>query len=501
MDIFRGKFIWILDYITYQLLFTNSLIFTSLIVVFIIFPNYFWGYFILLLLVLFYLIKIRSAKSLIFLIFFLLSLVSCNLIAQKYDDSSKLSDVCGVAKCEVGALVISSSSCFGSYCSVEITNIIVNGEEFKGNYKLISRVESSLFLVKGEWIKFSSRYDDYVNSNYLMNLPALAKGQMGVFKYPQNLTRSKELEYGYSFSSILKNYKEYTEQVGKEIFGENYEIIAGLLLGEKDYFDIHRDEIVRLGLAHAFVVSGFNLGVIIFVLSKFDYWVGRKNIIIVSILYAILFLLMLNDVNTPALRAFVMLTIISVSKIFGFNVKVLPTIAFSIFILLLINPFTIFQISFQLTFLALIGIVYFTEIFEKYISIVLPKSFSSLISASMLATLFTSPVIIYYFESLSIFGIVSTLFTLVLIELITVFGAVFYLFAWVPFVPEIMGVMLTPWLNLFLWTISFLEQFGFSYSIEKKWFWVPILFIVLLIIYRIKQEYQKDKILGKKISN
>jgi competence protein ComEC len=197
------------------------------------------------------------------------------------------------------------------------------------------------------------------------------------------------------------------------ITNDELAVISALALGYKDKLsDEIRHSYASSGAMHILAVSGLHVGIIygilVFLLSfiKSNKFKIPKTVLIISFiwLYA-----MLTGLSPSVSRAALMFTILSLGNLQKHKGSSLNAIAFSAFILLLVNPMNITNIGFQLSYVAVIGIIiiypkiYETLTFKKKM---LDKIWS-LTAVSIAAQIATAPLGLFYFHQFSNYFILA----------------------------------------------------------------------------------------------
>jgi competence protein ComEC len=209
-------------------------------------------------------------------------------------------------------------------------------------------------------------------------------------------------------------------------------IASTLLLGYKA--DMSADILQaysKTGTIHVLSVSGAHVGIIFFViaflLKPFKYYrYGRVLNALLSLIliwgYAIL-----TGLSPAVCRAAVMLTMLIISQASGRPVHASNVLAISAFALLLYNPFLITDVGFQLSFLAVFGLVAIQPIIEEQFEFKNKwmHKLWRLCTFSIAAQLITFPLSAYYFHQFPIYFLLSNLLIIVPAEVIVVGGMIF----------------------------------------------------------------------------
>ena len=216
----------------------------------------------------------------------------------------------------------------------------------------------------------------------------------------------------------LKNAKFVDLVQGKASFGESIkvrvrdamlkyvpsgDIMFSMVFGSRN---VMSDEFVSssnlTGLAHLFAVSGLHLGLI----AGFVTWICKKckankfvDYIIVLLLSGLYALLV--GFGPSVARAFLMLTIYKSGRLFGLRHCGMSSLSLSGLIILLINPLMLFNMSFQLTFMAIIGLLFFSLPLSKIIKTKF-KSFNKFVVTVLSVNIGVLPIMLHYFGSVSL---------------------------------------------------------------------------------------------------
>lgn len=201
-------------------------------------------------------------------------------------------------------------------------------------------------------------------------------------------------------------------------------------------FKVIRDS----GLAHLMSISGLHMSLAAaiffiafrFLLTRSEYLALHYNVKKVSAFFAIFSgFLYLQIANAPisAVRAFIAISFIMTAILFDRKTSANRIIFFAAIIIVLINPYSILQIGYQLSFAAIIGIASAREIWsEKMSSYFYSKKgvMSSILSYitqaflySFAAQIATSPFLIYHFGNYPVLGILSNIAGIPLVSIIT----------------------------------------------------------------------------------
>lgn len=199
------------------------------------------------------------------------------------------------------------------------------------------------------------------------------------------------------------------QAVDASMTAEQVVLLEGMLFGFKGEISEEQYSLFqKAGLVHVFSVSGFHVGFIVLI----GVWVAKRLGKRKSTRFLIVFALIviygfMTAWPSPMVRASMMACLGLAAHYFG-REKDLPTsLATAGIVLLLINPANLFEISFQLSFLATWGIIYLYPRWRDIIRVHAPWEKAALLSlAPQVATL---PLAAYYFNLVSLISVVSNL--------------------------------------------------------------------------------------------
>ena len=168
----------------------------------------------------------------------------------------------------------------------------------------------------------------------------------------------------YSFVYALNNYLNNT--IYAHTFSNSAPLISSMLLGNRvDLSGETIDNFMKTGIIHFIAISGFNVGIVVFTvliplrLLGINQILSTVILMIVVILYAFL-----TGLNPPVLRASIMVIVFLSSFLVRRQWDITSGISTAILFIIIRNPSDLFDIGFQLSVLATMGIIYGTPKIE-----------------------------------------------------------------------------------------------------------------------------------------
>jgi len=201
-------------------------------------------------------------------------------------------------------------------------------------------------------------------------------------------------------------------------------LVSAMVLGSKAVdlpYDI-RDLFVQAGLAHALAASGFQTSLILGVILQLTKRLKKRTQFTLGLLGLIIFL-SLTGFQAAVLRAVIMGFAALVGLLLKRKVKQLGSLLLAATLLLLFNPLWIWDLGFQLSFLATLGlIVTVPPIIERLDW--LPSAIASLIAVPLAATLWTLPVQLFVFGVVPSYSLLLNIISTPLISIISIGGII-----------------------------------------------------------------------------
>jgi len=272
--------------------------------------------------------------------------------------------------------------------------------------------------------------------------------------------------------------------------------LKALFLGERsDLSEDFKTLFIRTGTMHILAVSGFNIGFLslsfFFFLRPFKVSRNLKLLLTLVLVWLYCFLV---GWQSPVVRASVMATILISGQLLGRKPNLLNSLGLAALVILGINPKQLFDVGFQLSFVAVFAIAQILPVFLKPLTLWpnermtlkerLERQAEELFWISWVCLVTTLPITVENFYIVTPLSLIANMIVVPLSFLIFFTGAVFFLtFWWVPkflfFVPLLIKVMM----QFFVASLFIVEDLPGAYFIVGKL--APILLGILIagIIY------------------
>jgi competence protein ComEC len=289
-----------------------------------------------------------------------------------------------------------------------------------------------------------------------------------------------------SFSIIRfsQNCRIYLLNILREmnLSGDEFGLAAALTLGYRDAISPElNDSYAATGTTHVLSVSGLHVGVVYlvlnFLLSFMDKGKRKSRLKPVIIILFLWFYSFIAGLCPSICRATLMFSLLAIGTLFNRKTNTYNTIFASAFILLLINPLWIFDLGFQLSYSALLSIIYFQPKIVNLFSIK-SKAFLwlwELTSVSIAAQLGTAPIALYYFSQFPYYFLLSNIVVIPISSLIIYFATALFALYKVPFLNIAIAFCLEWILKTMNFLVKFIENLPNALGITYLTFWQMLL--------------------------
>lgn len=213
-------------------------------------------------------------------------------------------------------------------------------------------------------------------------------------------------------------------------------LVAGIVLGyKKDIGQKMYDLMVRSGTIHIAVASGYNIMLVGGTVLSVCFWVFKRKWASMLAIMLMLFYAMEAGGEPPVIRAVIMAAVVFGAAIVGRRVISWWILLVTGWLMVLVEPLLLINVSFQLSMAASVGLM----VVEPWISKILSKSHERLteilggsgVLTSVSTMVMTAPIIWWHFGRMSLLGVVSNILILPLVPLLMIFGAAMQVLPWV----------------------------------------------------------------------
>ncbi|GAB5490650.1 MAG: DNA internalization-related competence protein ComEC/Rec2 [Phototrophicaceae bacterium] len=275
------------------------------------------------------------------------------------------------------------------------------------------------------------------------------------------------------FSELFRFKNHLINRVNDALPDPEAALLTGILLGNERGIDPQlAEDFTRVGASHVIAISGFNMaiiaGLVMGVLEKRfkdNKWIATLIGIIILSIYTLLV-----GANAAVVRAAIMSSLLVIAEQQNRRTYVPASLAFVAILMSLQNPLVLWDLSFQLSFFAVLGLALFTDPLERrfngLMKAILPSPIAQPMTnflqepivVSVAALIMTLPLIVLYFGRLSLVSLlVNLLIVPVQAGLLLLGGLALIISLFSPALAQIFF-----WLDMLLlrWTISTVRYFG-----------------------------------------
>ena len=291
----------------------------------------------------------------------------------------------------------------------------------------------------------------------------------------------------------------------KHIKNENsLSVGVALIIGQKSVIpDEVQQAYANTGTMHILAVSGLHVGILYVILEflfrPFSFFFTKRSkaalfktviILIIIWLYACL-----SGLSPSVNRSAVMFTFLALGKLYDQQMDSFNILFVSMFPLLLDDPYQLTQVGFQLSYLAVGGIVFFQPLVYNILKPIntIVKYFWSMTSVSIAAQIVTSPIGIYYFHQFPNYFLLSNIVAIPVSFLILVLGVAFFVLGAIPYVGSAIAFLLDWCLRIMNYSVIRIEKLPYSVTDNLYLNTTTTLLLYLIIIFMGAFLVLKDK--------
>lgn len=280
-------------------------------------------------------------------------------------------------------------------------------------------------------------YNKYLAKN---NIYATCyRPRIKVIDQQQDLAFYLGISKQYFFNNLDKYLVEPASSLSKAI----------LLANRREIPQSLRDRFSQVGLSHVIAISGLHMAIIVWLLQSLLLGMGirRQTSFVYLFLFLLLYLYLIGFVPS-AVRASLMVMMVLLGPILRRQTMSVFSLILAADVFVLVNPdLLVYDIGFQLSFLAVLGLLWYVRFFNKILFFI-PQKFKlrEVLSVTLSAQVFTWPLIVYYF---GIFSVIAPLANFLVLPLLPAILLLSLLLALVGFIPIIASIISWPLFILF----------------------------------------------------
>lgn len=282
------------------------------------------------------------------------------------------------------------------------------------------------------------------------------------------------------FAIINKLSLIFKQNLKKLLPKQEAELEQGILLGDTSDIESEiKDDFRECNLSHMLAVSGAHLSYLVLgintVLSKKAFGIRRRKIL--SIIFILIFMVIVN-MSPSVVRAGISTIIAIFATLIYRKQDTYTTISIALLLTLLNNPFAIFDVGLQLSYLATLSIIIFYSKFtQKQFNNKVKKYLYESAMLTLSANILILPITIYEFNTIPINSIISNLLAGPLLGICIILGMFTVILSTVCFpVSKLIAFPLQIILKILIKIIELISKIPFgNYTVKTPWFIVVFL--------------------------
>ena len=332
-------------------------------------------------------------------------------------------------------------------------------------------------------------YDDY-----------LARYNVYAICYNPKITLLAKNKGNFALKNIyhVKNY--FVGRINQILPEPQSSFLAGLLIGAKRAIPADlQTAFSKTGTTHVVAVSGYNVTIIaVFLMLIFqNLGLGRKKSFWVIISFLILFAIM-TGLQASCIRAAIMGGVVLLANYLGRLSKIKNVLVLTVVLMLLVNPKILaFDLGFQLSFLATLGLVYLNPILTRLLRIEKIKNgFLKIVLGDYLLTtlsaiILTQPIILYNYGKMSLIAPLANILVLPFVPIAMLLGFMTGILAMIwTGLGWVAGWSVWLVLTYIIWILEKLASLNWAYFELPQisvWLMVLLYFLIISFIYKFKK--------------
>ena len=281
---------------------------------------------------------------------------------------------------------------------------------------------------------------------------------------------------------------------------QNKAILKGIILADRTEID---QEIInhfsKTGLIHILAISGSHMAIIflmiLFALNPF-FSVKYRNIPIYISLAAIWGFAIFIDYGNSVVRSCIMITVYYIMIFLQRKPNLLHSLALAGMMILSIDTQQLFDVGFQLSFLAVFGIFWLYKPITNHYKPLKNRAIRFILntfSLSLAAQLTTLPLILFYFHQFSIMSVFINVISIMVSQGFIIFSFIVSILFGIEFTPDWLLEIYDWCAGFFLNMVAFFSKTDFSF-VENVSIKIPELIILFVLVYLLRSVFEKPNV-------
>ena len=385
---------------------------------------------------------------------------------------------------------------------VEINNsiVLVTTDKYP-EYKYLDQIKLTGKL-ETPMVADDFNYKDYLLPQHIYSVMSFPKIEIVSTDHKYNI-------YSYLYEKILFLKQKLNQNIQNYFSPPESSILQGTILGDKGMMSQDlKNKLSITGLSHFIAIDGLHIVILISIIMSFLLAIGmwRNKAFYLTITFICVYII-LTGVSAAAVRAGIMGGTYLLAQKLGRQALSFRIVVLVATLMLLENPLLLFyDVGFQLSFLAVLGLIYFEPLVRSFIKFLFKKSFNleiketqenilMLFSVTIAAQIFTLPIVVFNFGIISWVSLIANILILPIFYYLMIFGFLSSLagifwsgLGWVLSIPCYFLLL------YFVWVVNFFSQPWMAKPITNiSWIWVWVSYLILTIItWYLNKKYSRE---------
>lgn len=342
---------------------------------------------------------------------------------------------------------------YGTKCDLYAT---VTGSESAGAdsdnlkyYAYLTKINSEKAKIKFRFYapaNLNLKYGDRIVIKNACPYAVLSKNKSGYSDYLKAKgifmtvnTTGAEIQKLSEGKGILRSISDFRKDISKKT--EKYldkdcaGIVNAVTTGDKSNLQKRIKILFSVsGISHLLAVSGLHLTLFVTyfsqIIRKKDY-ITQRYVKPLFAIFTALFVMALTGFGYSVIRAGIMLIILNISKMLGREKDSVNSLMIAAAVIIVLNPYSVFDLGFELSFFATLGILIYAERIKRFLIRFLRfETLSSTVATTLSAQIFTTPILVFYFKNVSFYSVLANIITIPVFTVLLFTSALFVVCAY-----------------------------------------------------------------------
>ncbi len=354
------------------------------------------------------------------------------------------------------------------------------------SFSVIANGQFRVFIIAKKTIRLS--YGDKIG---IKGVFKERKDDRGRVWYSVSANEVRVLSSSPFLSSLITFQQEVKQRMSYFLSSDHVGLLTGITFGVNQPLTPSLKEAIRsTGVSHITVASGMNVTLLAGLLMSLFLRVTRRQTAILLSIGVLILYFFFAGAQASILRATIMGSITLLGGVWGRQTRGVWLLCLAGYGMVIFQPFLLFDLGFQLSFLSTLGILLYQPFLERYIKGIV--GISDLL-ITFCAQILTLPVLLFTFGQLNFFSLLTNTLVLWMMPLLMLVGGVSGGVSLVfPLLGSLIATLSVPFLWFFTQVVLFFAPFSLTVEIDSIFFsigWYLLAVWLYLVLYR--NSYEK----------